>query len=60
MKTPELKPCPFCGVQLELTKYEGWKHPDGKCFLASADTEYGNIWVAPDEIDGWNRRVTDG
>ena len=56
---PELKPCPFCNSQLEPTEYGDWKHPDGECFLASADSEYGNIWVAPDEIDKWNWRASD-
>lgn len=55
----KLKPCPFCGVWLDPTNHGAWLHPDGECFLASADSEYGNVWVSPDEIDAWNRRTGD-
>ena len=59
MDEPKLKPCPFCGAQLEQTTYGVWEHPDGECFLAHADTEFENIVVFPDDIDRWNRRVKD-
>ena len=59
MKTPELKPCPFCGAMLEDTLSGYWLHPDGDCFLAVADSEYGKIAIFPSDIDLWNRRVSD-
>ena len=58
----ELKPCPFCGLRLELYNERNpklWIHPKNDCFLAIADSEFGNILVAEDEVDAWNRRAGD-
>ena len=51
----ELKPCPFCGANL-VKKMHFWLHPVNNCFLASADSEYGNVMVTQGEIPMWNRR----
>lgn len=54
----ELKPCPFCGIELERKKLY-WKHPDNDCFLAYADSEFENIVVCDDDVEAWNRRAED-
>ena len=58
----KLKPCPFCGERL-VTKVDcgctEYVHPANKCILASADSEYGPLWVPNNKeyIDRWNRRI---
>lgn len=56
MKTPELKPCPFCGVQLVKYLQGVWKHPYNDCFLIIANNA---DYVVMGESEAWNRRASD-
>ena len=56
----ELKPCPFCGGNLEYQSVMNyWLHPDNECILARVDSEWGAIGVPnlPEYVNGWNRRA---
>ncbi len=62
----ELKPCLFCGENLILKHYNSgsyYEHPDNNCFLASADSEYGSVWISKKDksgIEAWNTRTPKG
>lgn len=63
----ELKPCPFCGCELEkhhthyiainshAVDYDSWDHPDNGCVLAERICE--NDSLLEQDIDAWNRRA---
>lgn len=57
----KLKPCPFCGAELEYEKHIAikvaghpllrlWAHPSGSCILAGLE-------VPQDDHEAWNRRI---
>ena len=62
----ELKPCPFCGSELEkhhmhyktyrggVVDYDYWIHPYNNCFLAYVIDEM--FVVREGNFDEWNRR----
>lgn len=60
----KLKPCPFCGCNLTLSKTgTEYEHPDNNCFLSFADSEYGCVWFPVrdmESIEAWNRRADNG
>ncbi len=57
----ELKSRPFCGEHLvKETDTSNYVHPKNDCFLASADCEFGAVFVYSDEIEAWNRRADNG
>jgi hypothetical protein len=56
----ELKPCPFCGGNLEYKPaMDYWCHPDNECILACIDSEWGTIGVPnlPEYVNAWNSRT---
>lgn len=56
MKTPKLKPCPFCGGEAQLlTKYdsEGRKLVRARCSVCYAQSPY----KASPELHGWFRWI---
>ena len=61
MKTPDLKPCPFCGGEARILPYieheETWYRV--RCTKCPADV--GRHWFSLklEAINAWNRRVTD-
>lgn len=72
MKTPELKPCPFCGgVAAPLYKHMTANGYDGtvyrmRCAICHAQSPYKrNAWLhgwhenLADAADAWNRRAKD-
>jgi hypothetical protein len=53
--TKELKPCPFCGTDIE---FDGAYiiHPDGDCILA--EYEFTDCTQTEDQfVAAWNRRA---
>ena len=47
------KPCPICNADLMAYGAGDYEHPlVASCLLS-------NLYLAPDEIDGWNVRVAD-
>lgn len=52
----ELKPCPFCGCDLEYAG-DAYKHPINDCFLANVDDVCGYVTVYGYEQEKWNRRA---
>lgn len=68
MKTPELKPCPFCGhtahvMQLkwsvESRYFVGCGNRANRC-IASEHNTFGMFYPSrQDAIDAWNRRAKD-
>ena len=60
----ELKPCPFCGSELEQmgNKRLGYfyAHPSNECLLADIDDSTGFVVILESEIEKWNRRAEDG
>lgn len=59
-ETEELKPCPFCGAELEYEEHVAravkgrpilrlWAHPSGSCILAGME-------VPLEDHPAWNRR----
>jgi hypothetical protein len=56
-----LKPCPFCGENLETNQEKGlYIHPKNGCILSFIDTEYEEIFFYMDDkksIEEWNRRA---
>lgn len=62
----KLKPCPFCGCELELRHYSlhsQYEHPENDCVLANADSEYVPLWIDCEDkkgIEAWNRRADNG
>lgn len=59
----ELKPCPFCGCELEqhgdkLGKW--WTHPINDCILSCIDDVDGFVTIMDYEVEKWNRRCNDG
>lgn len=54
MTKMELKPCPFCGVSVDLCQHEDdpkyVSHPQGNCILARS------IWRYRDPVKQWNTR----
>lgn len=52
----ELKPCPFCGGQLQtLGEKHYYAHPTNGCILQHLCFEVDN----KESIEAWNRRATD-
>lgn len=60
-ETEKLKPCPFCGAELEYEEHVAikvaghpilrlWAHPSGSCILAGLE-------VPQDDHEAWNRRA---
>ena len=66
MEAKRLKPCPFCGEKLNIVKFRSgvyYEHPENDCFLASADSEYGAVWISVEDTEGveaWERRTDNG
>ena len=56
MKTPDLKPCPFCGGHARLFNvgHRTWKVMCAKCF-AQSNACFGER----NAIYAWNRRAND-
>lgn len=72
MKTPELKPCPFCGSKAQIvfdSKDGTWFIRCEDCYAKSEGWSNGNatpedLFFAIEEaveaaVHAWNRRVTD-
>lgn len=61
MAGTELKPCPFCGGEMEKhgAKRRGYyyAHPDNDCLLANIDAVTGVAIILESEIEKWNRRI---
>jgi hypothetical protein len=65
-KTPELKPCPFCGTQAHVNRLKWSASPRyfvscgngmGKC-IASEHNTFGRFYTNRDDaIEAWNRRT---
>ena len=56
----KLKPCPFCGGELEVDRFNIWTHPSNDCLLATVDEGVFPLMISGSrEIDAWNRRVGD-
>jgi hypothetical protein len=54
-----LKPCPFCGAEMEFKSSwsDGWAdHPANDCVLATTDGGFP-LSLAEDEFPAWNRRA---
>lgn len=62
MKTPELKPCPFCGGEAYICETLGVWHIDchhtKKCKIRPSTFLLGDSTMFK-QIKAWNRRVTD-
>ena len=60
----ELKPCPFCGCELEIHRNKRlgdyYTHPENDCILANIDDATGVAVILGSEIEKWNRRAEDG
>jgi hypothetical protein len=61
MDKVELKPCPFCGGELERhggkkLGYYYYAHPTNDCILANLDEAIGVAIIFENEIEAWNRR----
>lgn len=60
----DLKPCPFCGR--ELNQYGNkrlgyyYAHIENDCILAEIDDATGVAIILESEIEMWNRRAEDG
>lgn len=62
----DLKPCPFCGCDLEFKRYMRGqpiiieyfdiRHPDNGCILSDFNASYTGYDVL---LKQWNRRVTE-
>ena len=70
MKTPDLKPCPFCGGEAKLKQDIRYPRPACKpkeafevvcqnwdCIIGFVDEHYK--LTAKEAVEAWNRRVTD-
>lgn len=56
----EVKTCPFCGEGLMWDEMlRCYKHPINDCIFHTHDSECGQAFIYPSEIDRWNRRFTD-
>ena len=67
----ELKPCPFCGGQVHITKGYVQLHTPSRngycveCYECQLqfghDCDYGGIYSSPETaIDDWNKRIKEG
>lgn len=60
MKTPDLKPCPFCGCEAEIKR-----HTDIASgfyvVCTNCPTDVGRMWFwkRQDAVNAWNRRARD-
>ena len=69
MKTPELKPCPFCGSERIVKSYNTvqvkiWCEMCGGRITRSNGKQYACIancrrYVEPIAVDAWNKRAND-
>lgn len=67
----ELKPCPFCGCELEkkhihyvavgnkAVDYDLWVHPMNDCILDICISLEENFAVRENDIPAWNSREND-
>jgi hypothetical protein len=65
----KLKPCPFCGCELEkkhihykaiknkVVDYDCWDHPLNDCIMA--EIAFDNRSIRENDIEAWNRRAED-
>ena len=59
MKMTELKPCPFCGGEAGIMRYNHIKKVSF-CFCTSCKAKMPNMLTREEAIEAWNRRAEDG
>ncbi len=63
MKTPDLKPCPFCGGEVYFTTMYVGNDVENCIACEGCDMIFTIDWLSPDEetlAAMWNRRANDG
>lgn len=56
MKTPDLKPCPFCGGEARRTVIENNLYAVMCCICGAITSAF---WLRDSADEAWNRRVND-